>query len=172
MPVDGYLLQPGTGDLTPLSPLPEGTRPLPPLGGASLPELRSGAAPPAKGDYGAIIQKAAEKYGVDAKLVRAVVHAESGFNPRAVSGVGAQGLMQLMPDTARALGVSDAFDPAQNIDGGTRYLKSLLDRFGDATKAIAAYNAGPHRVERYGGVPPFPETQSYVRRVQNFWNNG
>jgi hypothetical protein len=178
MPVDGFLLQPDTGTLSMPRALPEGTRPLPPLGGASplsggspLPELRADGTP-VSGDYEAIIQRAAEKHGVDPKLVRAVVHAESGFNPRAQSPVGAQGLMQLMPSTARALGVSDPFDPAQNVDGGTRYLKSLLDRFGDATKAIAAYNAGPSRVERYGGVPPFPETQSYVRRVRKFWENG
>lgn len=116
--------------------------------------------------YDAEILEAAQRYGVDATLVKAVVKNESGFDARATSKAGAQGLMQLMPGTAAGLGVTDAYDPAQSIDAGTRYLKAQLDRFGgDATLAVAAYNAGPNAVARYGGVPPYAETQAYVRRV-------
>ena len=122
------------------------------------------AAPPAA--IASMIQTSAERYGVDPGLVRAVINQESGFNPFATSSAGAQGLMQLMPQTAQTLGVSDAYDPAQNVDGGTRFLRSLLDRFGGDTRlALAAYNAGPAAVERYGGVPPYAETQNYVTSI-------
>jgi hypothetical protein len=100
-----------------------------------------------------------------AELVLRIIEAESGGDPRAVSPKGAQGLMQLMPETARALGVQDPFDPVQNIEGGVRYLSHLLQRFGDLRLALAAYNAGPGRVQQYGGVPPFPETQRYIERI-------
>ena len=114
------------------------------------------------------ISKAAETYQVDAALIKAVIMAESGYNPRAVSHRGAQGLMQLMPNTARWLGVEDAFDPALNIDGGVRYLRRLIDRFkGDIKLALAAYNAGSRYVRKYGGVPPFRATRIYVRKVLN-----
>jgi soluble lytic murein transglycosylase-like protein len=113
------------------------------------------------------IDAAAGKYGVDPALVRAVIHAESAFRPDAVSKKGAQGLMQLMPGTARELGVVDAMSPEQNIHGGVRYLASLLARSGgNTTLATAAYNAGPGAVERFDGIPPYEETQTYVRRVR------
>jgi len=116
------------------------------------------------------IQAAAERYDLPPGLIRAVIRAESGFDPRAVSPAGARGLMQLMPATAEMLGVGDAFDIGQNIDGGARYLRRMLDRFdGDPTLALAAYNAGPEAVARFGGtVPPFRETTAYVNRVLAF----
>lgn len=112
-----------------------------------------------------LVEPIAARYGLDTELVLRVIEAESGGNPQAVSPKGAMGLMQLMPETARALGISDPFDPAQNIEGGVRYLSHLLRRFGDLRLALAAYNAGPGAVERYGGVPPFPETQRYLERI-------
>lgn len=112
-----------------------------------------------------LIEAAARETGLDPALLAAVASVESGFNPKAVSPKGAMGVMQLIPTTARSLGVSDPFDPAQNIRAGARYLRSLLDRFGDLELALAAYNAGPNAVEAYGGVPPYPETLSYVRVV-------
>jgi soluble lytic murein transglycosylase-like protein len=113
-----------------------------------------------------LVQSNAAESQVDPALIRAVMANESGFNPNATSNAGAQGLMQLMPQTASMLGVTNAYDPQQNVRGGARYLRSLLDRFGgDLTKAIAAYNAGPEAVEQHNGVPPFPETQNYVKSV-------
>jgi soluble lytic murein transglycosylase-like protein len=111
------------------------------------------------------IAQAATREGLDPKLLKSMVRAESGFNPAAVSPVGAMGLMQLMPNTAAALGVTDPFDPDQNLAGGARYLRQQLDRFGDTEKALAAYNAGPGAVARYGGVPPYAETQAYVSKI-------
>ncbi len=116
--------------------------------------------------FDGLIQQAAWQYGVDSALVKAVVLAESGMNPNAVSRTGAQGLMQLMPPTARELGVENAFDPAECIDGGTRYLAKMLKIFsGDTRLALAGYNAGPNRVRRVGRVPDIEETQTYVKRV-------
>lgn len=117
-------------------------------------------------DLANLIQQTAAKYSLDPSLLAAVVQQESGGNPTAVSKVGAQGLMQLMPATAASLGVSDPFDPVQNLDGGARYLSGLLSQYGgDTSLALAAYNAGPGNVAKYNGIPPFPETQGYVSRI-------
>jgi Transglycosylase SLT domain/Domain of unknown function (DUF4124) len=120
--------------------------------------------------YGKEINEAAGRYGVPVKLVSAVIRAESGFNPRAVSRSGAQGLMQLMPTTASILGVRNSFDPRENIDGGVRHLRGLIDRYPHSLPlAIAAYNAGERAVNQYGGIPPYPETQDYVTKVLQFY---
>ncbi len=133
------------------------------LGGMSFRGTTSRVAPGTP--YGELFQGAAAKYGVDSGLLVAVARQESGFNAKAVSGAGAQGLMQLMPGTAAGLGVSNPFDPAQAIDGAARLLKSLQQEFGRTDLALAAYNAGPGAVHRYGGIPPYPETQNYVRSI-------
>ena len=126
-----------------------------------------------QGDTGPYVQEirdAAERYGVPIRLVSAVIRAESGFNPRAVSPKGAQGLMQLMPTTAATLGVRNSFDPRQNIDGGVRHLRGLIDRFpNNLPLALAAYNAGEKAVQQYRGIPPYPETQDYVTKVLFFY---
>lgn len=118
------------------------------------------------GDIRSMIADVAREQGVEPALLEALVSVESNFNPRAVSRSGAQGLTQLMPGTAKALGVTDSFDPQQNLRGGAKYLSQMLGKYGDLSKALAAYNAGPGAVDRYQGVPPFRETQEYVRRVQ------
>ena len=122
---------------------------------------------PADVPYGAEITAAAKKYGIDPALLAGLVKQESGFNPSAGSPAGARGLTQLMPATAAGLGVTDVLDPVQSLEGGAKYLRAQLDAFGgDVTRALAAYNAGPGAVKRYGGVPPYAETQNYVRAVQ------
>ena len=118
-----------------------------------------------------VVNTASATYHLDPDLVNSVIHAESGFNSRAVSPKGARGLMQLMPGTANQLGVNNAFDPEANVTGGSRYLRELLERYNfDLVKALAAYNAGPQRVEQYQGVPPFRETRAYVARIVHDYN--
>lgn len=125
-------------------------------------------APAATGYYEASIQKAAENYGLNADLIRAVIGTESAGKQSAVSPKGAQGLMQLMPATARQYGVTDPFDPEQNIDGGAKYLSYLFTRYdGDRKLALAAYNAGEGTVDKYGGIPPYTETRAYVRKIED-----
>jgi len=122
---------------------------------------------PAGTPYGSEITASAQRNGLDPALLAGLIKQESGFNANARSGAGAQGLTQLMPQTAAGLGVNNPLDPAQAIEGGAKYLKQQLDRFGgDVARALAAYNAGPGAVQRFGGVPPYAETQNYVRAVQ------
>ena len=134
------------------------------------PEDQFPAPPPANTDFGvryaSLIHASAQKHGVDERLVARVIAAESNFDPKAVSRKRALGLMQLLPETAARYAVMNVFDPAQNIEAGTHYLKDLLARYsGNVRFALAAYNAGPEMVDRYGGVPPFAETQNYVKRI-------
>lgn len=120
-------------------------------------------------EYEQIINEKAGKYGVSPYLIKAVIHAESGYNPNAVSRKGASGLMQLMPGTAKSLKVSNSFDPRDNVEGGVKYLRFLLDTFrGDVSLALAAYNSGLNNVARYGGIPPYSETRTYVNRVLSY----
>jgi soluble lytic murein transglycosylase-like protein len=137
--------------------------------------MRTAASTPAsRGNahhYAALIDEIASRYAVSAKLVEAVIRVESGFNPRAVSPRGALGLMQLMPATAAQLGVRDVFNERENVDSGVRHLRNLIDKYRDDLRlALAAYNAGAEAVARYGGIPPYAETQSYVRRVLNLFD--
>lgn len=138
----------------------EAKKPLPGAvsAGVRIPEVAEG--------WEAHIPRLAAQYGIDESLVRAVIRMESGGKTDAVSHKGAMGLMQLMPGTAKMLGVDDPFDPVQNLEGGIKYLSQLSDKYnGDLTKTLAAYNAGPRRVDAYGGIPPFAETQKYVRSI-------
>jgi soluble lytic murein transglycosylase-like protein len=147
-------------DLTPPAPL--GSQP-------ALPSASAG--PHTTADLNQVVSSASAAYHLDPDLVNSVIHAESGFNVRAVSPKGAQGLMQLMPSTANELGVNNAFDPQENVGGGSHYLRELLERYNfDLIKALAAYNAGPERVEQYNGVPPFQETRAYVARIVRDYN--
>jgi hypothetical protein len=151
----------------PTQPAPQFAPPL-----MAAPSILSHSVPPHPAlDLDHVVNSASAAYHLDPDLVNSVIHAESGFNSHAVSPKGARGLMQLMPSTASALGVNDAFDPEANVGGGSRYLRELLERYNfDLVKALAAYNAGPERVERYRGVPPFHETRAYVARIVHDYN--
>ncbi len=127
---------------------------------AQTPAPKTGAA-----GYDGLIRQAAARYGVDDRLIHAVIRAESDYDPRCVSQAGAKGLMQLMPENCHDYGVSDPFDAAQNIDGGVRQLRDLMSTFGRLDLALAAYNAGAGAVRRYGGIPPYRETQQYVSKI-------
>jgi soluble lytic murein transglycosylase-like protein len=121
-----------------------------------------------KSEWDKYVTRYSKEYGVDEDLIRAVIKVESSNNPNALSSKGAMGLMQLMPNTAKMLGVNDAWDPEQNIRGGVKYLSQLSDKFnGDVAKILAGYNAGPNRVDQYNGVPPYAETQNYVKKVMS-----
>ncbi len=121
--------------------------------------------------YDDVISEAAKKHGLSSSLLKALIHVESYFNPRAVSKKGAMGLMQIMPENLQSLNINDPFDPWENIMGGASYLKSMLNRFsGQLPLALAAYNAGPTAVERYRDIPPYPETENYVRKVMKYFN--
>jgi soluble lytic murein transglycosylase-like protein len=134
-----------------------------PTGGTAAP---AGASP-----FQAEIDAAAQRNGIDPRLLRSVIRAESNFDPNATSPAGAQGLTQLMPGTAASLGVTNPLDPAQSIEGGAKYLRRQLDAFGgDVSKALAAYNAGPGAVTKFGGVPPYAETQNYVQKILGYMN--
>jgi len=120
-------------------------------------------------EFEQLIRTCSAKYGVNPCLVKAVIHAESGYNPNAVSSKGASGLMQLMPGTAKSLKVADRFNPKDNVEGGVKYLRFLLDTFrGDVSLAVAAYNAGLNKVAKHGGIPPYNETRTYVNRVLSY----
>lgn len=123
-----------------------------------------------RADIDEIIDTYSDKYGIDSDFIKAIIKQESGFKKNAQSKKGAMGLMQLMPETAKSMGVINAYDPIQNIEGGTKYLKGLMDRFdGDKKLALAAYNAGPNAVKRYGGIPPYKETQNYVKNIMSVY---
>ncbi|HKE37712.1 MAG TPA: lytic transglycosylase domain-containing protein [Candidatus Baltobacteraceae bacterium] len=144
----------------------QGAQPAADPDGIAFAQSPNAPAPVAPEEIDRLVSANAATWNVDPSLIKAIIANESGFNANATSNVGAQGLMQLMPATASGLGVSNAYDPAQNVWGGTRYIRGLLDRFGGNTElAVAAYNAGPGAVEKYNGVPPYAETQNYVQNV-------
>jgi soluble lytic murein transglycosylase-like protein len=140
---------------------------------SDLSELAGSSTSSKNTSFESLIQQAGDKYGVDPDLVKAVIQNESAYDPTAISSAGAMGLMQLMPETAANLGVENPMNPAENIDGGVKLLRELLNQFGgNVTNTIAAYNAGPGAVQQYGGVPPYQETQLYVNRVLSTYGKG
>ena len=141
-----------------------------PHGGLMMASRSLPGSPPNDYRYDHLIARVAAAYSLEPALVKAVIAAESNFDSRAVSHKGAQGLMQLMPGTARALGVSDPLQANENVLGGTRYLRLMVDRYGNLSDALAAYNAGPTAVDRYRGIPPYVETQDYVARVLHYYH--
>lgn len=145
-----------------------GLPPLPPRTPSAAGPRQAAGVMAAARPYITAVKQAARRHGVSAPLILAVIQAESAFQARAVSRKGAVGLMQLMPETAAALGIHNPYNPWENIAGGTRYLSHCLSRFGDTALALAAYNAGPHRVSAYGGIPPWAETRRYVQRVLTY----
>jgi len=155
--------------VTHFSNVPNDTRYVPVLMRTPYPQQPRRA--PSYRGYDGLILLNARANDVPPALVKAVIAAESMFDSEAVSHAGAQGLMQLMPDTARSLGVEDAFRPDENVRGGTEYLRAMLDRYGDFSRALAAYNAGPRAVDRHQGVPPYRETRDYVRRVLTYYRH-
>jgi hypothetical protein len=171
-------------DLTPIVVPASVTAAAPTVPSTSAPGVTSALAAPTRGtsrsakvpplkpqELKEVINSISDQHHIDPDFISSVIHAESGFNQHAVSPKGAQGLMQLMPGTASKLGVSNAFDPRANVEGGTKYLTELLERYNfDVIKALAAYNAGPLRVQQYGGVPPYRETQAYVASIVRDYN--
>lgn len=145
--------------------------PTPSVGSPALPAPTQSAAVLSRQDLNQVINGAGERHQIDPDFINSVIRAESGFHQNAVSRKGAQGLMQLMPGTASQLGVSNVFDPHANVEGGTKYLRQLLEKYNyDVPKALAAYNAGPNRVDRYRGVPPYYETRAYISRIIRDFN--
>ena len=152
----------GNGSLKPVTPMTQPSHEM---------ETEPNETAPASSSFRAIILQAAKRHSLEPALIQAVIMVESSCNPTAVSNRGAKGLMQLMPATAAEMGVKDSFNPEQNVHGGARYLRELLERYrGDAIRALAAYNAGPDAVDRYNGVPPYPETLHYVQKVVRDYN--
>ncbi len=151
-----------------LTPVREEVREVLPLEAAPRRVTQAVPVDPILAKFGQYIDEAAGETKIDSTVIASVIRAESGGDPKAVSRAGAKGLMQLIDGTARDLNVKDVFDPRENIKAGSRYLRQMLDRFGDLDTALAAYNAGPGNVDKYGGVPPFAETKNYVQRVNRF----
>ena len=158
-------------DMSPATPAPAPAVPAPVMPGSVRPGSIPVSAKPTKQNLNEVINTISDRHHLDPDFISSVIHAESGFNAHAVSPKGARGLMQLMPQTASKLGVANSFDPQANVEGGTRYLNELLERYNfDVVKALAAYNAGPGRVEQYRGVPPYYETRVYVAKIVRDYN--